>query len=93
VKYKVLVDDNFNYMDEDSRYTHGSYDNAEEAIAAAQSIVDSSLESLYKEGFTADQLFEQYKSLGEDPFITPKDNSVSFSAWDYAREKCKELCI
>ena len=44
--YKVLVDDNFDYMDQDKRHEHGVFPTAEEAIAACKRIVDLNLDRL-----------------------------------------------
>jgi hypothetical protein len=44
--YRVMVDDNFHYMDEDERFEHGSFPTAEEAIAACKRIVDEILRSI-----------------------------------------------
>ena len=48
--YKVMVDDNFDYMDEDKRYEHGVFLTAEEAVSACKRIVDSNLNGLYEAG-------------------------------------------
>ena len=91
--YRVLVDDNFHYMDESERYELGTFASLEAAVQAAQAIVDSFLASEYKPGMTAHQLYGQYTSFGDDPFILASDHSkVTFSAWDYARRRCEELC-
>lgn len=91
--YRVLVDDNFHYMDEEERYEHGSYSSLEAATVAAQAIVDEFLVEARQPGMTAGELFDQYTSFGEDPFIVaPGESRVLFSAWDYARRRCEELC-
>lgn len=94
--YKVLVDDNYHSMDESERYELGVYPTLEVAVTAAKKVVDEWLRSAYKPGITADELLKGYKSYGEDPFIeaTPPndDTGILFSAWDYARLRCEELC-
>jgi hypothetical protein len=91
--FRVLVDDNFHYMDEEHRYQHGEFLTFEAAVAAAQQIVDEYLASAYESGMTARELFESYMAFGEDPFIlSPDIKGVPFSAWDYARRRCTELC-
>lgn len=87
-KYIVYVDDNFNFMDEDSRYTLGEFDTEEEAIQAAKAVIDEFLLKDYNEKSTPESLLEGYKMFGEDPFIP----GVIFNAWDYAEKRCKELC-
>lgn len=93
MSYRVFVDDNAHYMDEEDRYELGSFPTAEAAIEAARQIVDSYLISTFRAGMTSEQLFSSYTSFGEDPFIVGYDaKKVAFSAWDYARQRCKELC-
>ena len=91
--YKVLVDDNFHYQDEDERYEQGQFETYEAALEAAQTIVNEFLASEYRPGMTAEQLYEQYTGFGEDPFIKPHpDDRERFSAWDYAKKRCEEIC-
>ena len=42
-QYKVMVDDNFHYMDEDERWEYGTFPTVEEALAACRKVVDASL--------------------------------------------------
>ena len=91
--YRVMVDDNYHYMDESERYQHGEFATLDAAIAAARKIVDEYLESAYKPGMSGDELMASYCQFGEDPFITgPEVKGVVFSARDYARERCPEIC-
>jgi hypothetical protein len=93
MNYHVLVNDNYHYMDESERYELGSFASLEEAIKAARAMVDSFLSAEYHPGITADELYKQYMTFGEDPFIiAPEQNGVSFSAWEYAKGRCQELC-
>jgi hypothetical protein len=89
-----MVDDNFHYMDESERYEHEVFATAEEAIAACKRIVDEHLEHSFKPGVAEQELYESYTMFGEDPFVVPVDSAdeaVHFSAWDYARERCRAL--
>jgi hypothetical protein len=91
--YRVMVDDNFHYMDEDERYELGAFANLDAALAAAQAVVDNYLAAAYSPGMTPRDLFENYTTFGEDPFIlAPDHNGVSFSAWEYAKQRCDDLC-
>ena len=93
--YKVFVDDNFHYMDESERYALGEYATLEEAIEVCKKIVDEYLMSALKPGMTAQELNFSYTSFGEDPFIIANpatESGILFSAWDYARQRSKELC-
>ncbi|GEM_PF-1487155 len=94
-KYKVLVDDNFHFMDKDERYQLGVYATAEEAVAACKRIVDDDLRGYCASnpGITADGLYDLYVSFGDDPFIVASESSdpVEFSAWEYAKEQSRLL--
>ena len=89
-RFKVMVDDNFHYMDESERYELGEFDSLEEAITACQRRVDGDLRSMFNSEDSAEDLYKRYTSFGEDPFIVatgPTDDKVAFSAWDYAKER------
>ena len=79
-------------MDEAERDVLGEFDNADEALAAAKQIVDRELLDAYRSGMTADELYDHYTSSGSDPFIRSDDRSCHFSAWNYAKVRCQELC-
>ena len=87
--FKVLVDDNFHYMDEDERYTHGEYGTVQEAIDVCQQLVDEFLESEYKQGMSPGDLYQSYTMFGPDPFVQP---GGKFSAWKYAKKRASEIC-
>lgn len=90
--WDVFVDDNFHYMDEDERYHLGRYPTYEAAEDACRRLVDRCLNGLLQPGMTAEQLWEQYRSFGEDPFVRGPDlPEPPFSAWGYARQRCREL--
>lgn len=92
--YKVLINDNAHYMDESERTDHGVFATADKAIAACKEIVDDDLRAMWKPGTTAKELYKLYVAFGPDPFVVPlnpNDTGVEFSAWMYAKERCKEL--
>jgi hypothetical protein len=93
-RYRIFVDDNFHYMDEDERYELGTYNSAEKAIALCRGMVDRDLEYFYKPGMSATELFSHYKSFGEDPFIVSLDGAprLEYSSWGYAEARCKDIC-
>jgi hypothetical protein len=86
-KYTVYVDDNFHYMDESKRTILGEFANEEEALAAARKLVDDFLADLETEGKSSEELYKTYVEFGEDPWIS----GVTFSAWDYAKQRCREI--
>lgn len=91
-KLTVLVDDNFHYQDENERYKMGEFDNLAAAISACQCIVDEYLAKAHKPGMLAADLYKSYTSFGEDPFIVGADQIVPFSARDYAKQRCQDIC-
>jgi hypothetical protein len=89
--YRVKIYENSHYMDEsESHWLPREFSDCESAVAACRRIVDDFLLGSHRPGMSADDLWRQYTSFGEDPFITPPD--CAFSAWDYARRRCGELC-
>jgi hypothetical protein len=90
--FTVRVADNYHYMDPDEIYTHGDFPTWIEALDAARNIVDSCLANYFEPGISADALYEKYRAFGDDPFIAPEPDGEKFSAWDYARERCAQLC-
>ena len=103
MKYKVLVDDNFHYMDESERYEHGEFETYDEAVSACKKIVDMFLEHTLEskdKPIKAGELNFLYMAFGEDPFVVPCEKQILnphpkgdwFSAWTYAAMRCEELC-
>jgi hypothetical protein len=91
--FTVVIADNFHYMDESEKYEHGKFETLEAAIAASKRIVDEFLVSAVQPGMTADALYSQYTSFGDDPYIIGSNEpGVPFSAWTYAKARCSELC-
>ena len=92
-KYRVMIDDNFDYMNEDERHEHSTYEHASQALAACRRIVDQDLLGAYKQGMTAGELDDAYTSFGRDPFVVAVEGGdrIDFSAWGYAKERCPLL--
>jgi hypothetical protein len=89
--FKVLIDDNFHYMDTDARTSYGEFETQEAAIDACKQIVNECLLSAYKPGMSATVLYSNYTMFGDDPYIIGGEGVV-FSAWNYAKERCAEIC-
>jgi hypothetical protein len=45
----------------------------------------------YREEISFKELWEGYMMFGEDPFIVSDDINCRFSAWTYAKQRCREL--
>ena len=86
-KYKVQIDDNFHFMDEDERVFHDEFDTPTQAIVACQKIVDANIESITENETDPDKAYESYVCFGDDPWI----EGVEFSASEYAKIKIKEM--
>jgi hypothetical protein len=84
--YRVMLDDNFHYMDDSERYALGEFKTLETAIAACRKFVDRDLDHLFKPGMTAKELYSDYTSFGEDPFVVvpPGEPASTFSTWGYS---------
>jgi hypothetical protein len=96
MSYRVQADDNFHYMDQDYRHNLGDFPTYSEALAVCKEIVDRFLCHEYVAGMAESALYFRYMMFGSDPFIVERsespDPSPAFSAWDYARQRCRELC-
>jgi hypothetical protein len=94
-RYKVVVDDNFNYMDEGARWEKGTYVTLEEALTVCRRLVENWLQEGYRPGISAQDLYDGYVMYGDDPFIVVLDGldeGAKFSAWDYAKERSRVIC-
>lgn len=89
-KYIVYVDDNYHFGDESERYKLGEFETREEALVACKNKVDEYFERLKKGEHTYQELWEGYMLYGEDPYIFNDDSGIKFSAWEYAKERCRE---
>jgi len=90
-RYTVYVDDNFHPRDESARYKLGDFDSAAEAIQACRKIVDEFFDKLEGGSRSFEDLWQGYRTYGEDPFIRSEDEACKFSAWDYAERRCREM--
>ena len=91
--YIIMVADNFHYMDQSETYRHSVVDSGSIALEICKRIVDDFLLSAFSSEESKQHLYESYKMFGEDPYIVTTDGSerCDFSAWDYAREQCKQI--
>jgi hypothetical protein len=91
--WKVIVDDNFQYP-RSTLTPVASFDTLAEAIAVCKAGVDRCLFAEWKPGISAEDLYRRYTSFGNDPWILGPSGSdrVPFSAWDYARVRCQQMC-
>ena len=65
---------------------------AEAAIATCKRIVDECLTTLCAPGMSADMLFDHYLLLGDAPYIVSPSGRITFSPWDYARQRSSAFC-
>ena len=94
-RYRVVVYDNFHYQEADARTEAGVYETVDAAIAACRGIVDRWLAEEMRPGISAESLYDRYVSFGDDPSIVAIDGAeegAAFSAWTYAKERCRVLC-
>ena len=67
--FKVMVDDNFHYMDKDERWRLGAFSTLEEARHACMALVEECLSDYYQPSMDADEFYSQYTMFGVDLFI------------------------
>lgn len=91
-RFRVVVDDNFHYMDPSERYDGPEFSTYAEAVEWCRQCVDRSLAELYEPGMTAEKLIRQYRMFGEDPWVTPTIEGQRWSAWTYADEAAQRIC-
>ena len=96
MKYRVLVDDSFYSTDQSRRCANGEYSSYAEALAVCEQIVDGFLRHECVPGMPASALYFRYMIFGKEPFIVEDSESPDtlpgFSALDYAKVRCEELC-
>lgn len=75
----------------------GEYETLEDAIRAAESIVDEFLIAKKRDGMTVADLFFQYQNFGEVPFIfCDGDRTMNvrkFNHFKYAMLRCEAICL
>jgi hypothetical protein len=89
--YVVRVDENSHYMDASESYTEGGFDDCASAVAACKRMVDEFLAGNSGGTTNPEELFRIYTIFGEDPYVISNDPGCTFSAWDYARERCRAI--
>jgi hypothetical protein len=90
-RYAVYVDDNFHFLDESERYRLGEFSSCEEALRTCKEMIDEFFDKDFDVNITYEELYGGYTMFGEDPFIVSDDEGCFFSAWDYAKEKSREI--
>ncbi|HEX8692904.1 MAG TPA: hypothetical protein VF746_10820 [Longimicrobium sp.] len=90
--YTVFVAENSAYMDRSAERRLGDFPAWDEAVAAARDVVERSLRELHAPPMDAEHLFRLYTLFGEDAYVVPSGEPRRFSAWDYARERSRQIC-
>ena len=67
--YRVVMADNWHFMDPSEEYELGAFATLEEAKRAAEAAVDRNLAHLLKPGMTAAELVAMWFLAGDDPYI------------------------
>jgi hypothetical protein len=92
--YRVIVDDNYHYMDKDERSVLGEYATYAEALAASRKLVEDFFADS-ESGTTHAEAYEAYTMMGDDPWIEAFGGAPApktrFSAWGHAKEHSKQL--
>jgi hypothetical protein len=91
---RVLVDDNFHFMDDDERYELGAFDTVEQALSKCREMVDADLAEMAEPSLSPQVLYNLYTSFGRDPFVVcdgADDKAAAWSAWEYAKSRCNDM--
>jgi hypothetical protein len=67
--FLLVVGGRYDPLSSERRYDAGDFQNQDEALAAAQKIIQRSLLECWREGMNTQELFESYRSSGEFPFM------------------------
>jgi hypothetical protein len=88
--FQVMVSSHGAYQEDG--YKHGEFPDLASATAACKKIVDDFLlaQNTKAPGQSSQDLFRLYSAFGEDPYVVGVQPS-EFSAWDYAKERCRQL--
>lgn len=96
MNYRVMIDDTFALTDRNHGYTKGEYSSHSEALAVCKEVVDRFLLYERVSGMPASALYFRYMLFGKAPSIVvdseSSHTSPGFSAWEYAKARCEELC-
>ena len=90
--YRVLIGDNFHFMDEGERTMGPTFATYDEAVSWCQTYLTRHLQELVRPGMSAASLAEGYKSFGDDPWIEPEPEGTHFSAWRFVEEIADRVC-
>jgi hypothetical protein len=75
----------------------GKYATLEDAIKAAELVIDRCLIANHGDGMTVAELFYYYRTFGEEPFIFSDDemtiNVGVFNHFKHARQRCIAICV
>lgn len=90
-KYKVIIDENFHFMDENERYRSGGYQTFEDAVNKCKQILDEFLTDAKSVNDTPESLYMTWRMYGENPFVVGGKTSEKFIASEYVENRCVEL--
>jgi crotonobetainyl-CoA:carnitine CoA-transferase CaiB-like acyl-CoA transferase len=83
--FTVQVDDNFHFMDEDERWTAGTYGSLQKALDKCLQMVGQDLRQGYRSEITATDLYESYTTMGDDPRVVDPVARNQHIQWLYER--------
>ncbi len=90
--YHIEVDAVRGLLAERDSVGRRDFEVAEAAIAACKRMIDECLNALQSPGMSAEALFDHYLLLGDAPYIVSPSGRVTFSPWDYARQRSVAHC-
>jgi hypothetical protein len=92
--FLLVVGGRYDPLSSERRYDAGDFQNQDEALAAAQKIIQRSLLECWREGMNTQELFESYRSSGEFPFMLSrqKRDPAGFDPLAYALVEALRIC-
>ena len=87
----IYVDNNSREDDKPIRRKHGGCDQYADAVRVCKEIVNASVQEFFDYDVDEQANLDRYVIWGESPWILPEPDGEHFSAFDYARERIREL--
>lgn len=82
----------FHLSGEAEKYRVGSFATCAEAIEACRHLVDEFLQVSYSEGMRAEELVDEYRAAGPEPYVEGGAEPCVFEARSYAESRARIIC-
>lgn len=86
-KYIILVTDHARTGEPDGEYKKGEYGSFEEAVAVCKEIIEESLDELYSQGMSEEDLMKRFVVFGLEAYCE------GFDSFSFAKECALKRCL